>query len=131
VNRYRLIFTLLGLALAAVVIGAVVFAPSGRPDEPPSIVEGYSPANGSTVLRQTDIQIDLPVNYSITMVIDGVGIPEDEINATPETGRFVWRPSDETIIPEFNPGIHTVWVRWDTVRGLPDPGEWTWSFRVQ
>lgn len=130
-NRYRLTFTLLGLALAAVAIGAVVFAPTGQPNEPPSIVEGYSPANESTVLRQTGIQIDLPVNYSITLVIDGVGIPEDEIQVTPETGRFVWRPSGDTIIPEFNPGIHTVWARWDTVRGVPDPGEWSWSFRVQ
>ncbi|MDJ0498072.1 MAG: hypothetical protein QNJ89_09585 [Acidimicrobiia bacterium] len=130
-NRYRLTFTLLGLSLAAVAVGAIVFAPSGRPSEPPSIVEGYSPANESTVLRQTAIQIDLPVDYAITMVVDGVAIPESEIKATPETGRFVWRPSEETIISEFGPGIHTVWVRWDTVRGLPDPGEWIWSFRVQ
>ena len=131
VNRYRLTFTLLGLALAAVAIGAIVFAPSGQPAEPPSIVEGYSPASEATVLRQTEIQIDLPVNYSITLVIDGIAIPVDEVRTTPETGRFEWRPGDESIIPEFNPGIHTVWVRWDTVRGLPDPGEWTWSFRVQ
>lgn len=130
-NRYRLTFTLLGLALAAVAIGAIVFAPSGRPDEPPSIVEGYSPANESTVLRQTAVQIDLPVGYDITMVVDGVVIPESEISATPETGRFIWRPNDQTIIPEFSPGIHTVWVRWDTTRGIPDPGEWIWSFRVQ
>ncbi len=130
-NRYRLIYTVLGLALAGVVIGAVVLAPSGQPNEPPSVVESYSPANESTVLRQAAIQIDLPVNYSITMVIDGIGIPDSEITATPETGRFVWRPGEDSIIREFNPGIHTVWIRWDTVRGLPDPGEWTWSFRVQ
>ena len=130
-NRYRLIYTVLGLALAGVVIGAVVLAPSGQPNEPPGVVESYSPANESTVLRQAAIQIDLPVNYSITMVIDGIGIPDSEITATPETGRFVWRPGEDSIIREFNPGIHTVWIRWDTVRGLPDPGEWTWSFRVQ
>ncbi|MDJ0923064.1 MAG: hypothetical protein QNJ77_00770 [Acidimicrobiia bacterium] len=130
-NRYRLTFTLLGLALAAVVIGAVVFAPSGRPDQVPEVVESYSPSNESTVLRQTEVQIDLPVDYGITLVIDGVAIPENEIIATPETGRFVWRPSDTTIIPEWSPGIHTVWVRWDRIAGLPDPGEWSWVFRVQ
>ena len=54
-----------------------------------------------------------------------------EIEATPETGKYVWRPGDNTIIPEWTVGIHTVWVRWDRISGLPDPGEWRWSFRVQ
>ena len=70
-------------------------------------------------------------DYGITLVIDGVAIPDQEIIATPQTGRFVWRPSDTTIIPEWTPGIHTVWVRWDRISGLPDPGEWSWVFRVQ
>lgn len=130
-NRYRITFTLLGLALALVAVGAVVFAPSGRPDEVPDVVESYSPENESTVLRQTRVQIDLPVDYGIDLVIDGVAIPDEEIDATLETGRFTWRPDETTIIPEWTPGFHTVWVRWDRINGLPDPGEWTWTFRVQ
>lgn len=130
-NRYRIIFTLLGLALAAVAIGAVVLAPSGREATPPEVVESYSPADGSTVLRQIGVAIDLPVNYSIDLVVDGVPIPDEEIDVTVETGRFAWRPGPTTIIPEWTPGIHTVWVRWDRTTGLPDPGEWIWSFRVQ
>lgn len=130
-NRYRLTFTLLGLALALVVVGAVVLAPSGDPDEVPEVLESYSPANGSTVLRQTEVRIDLPVDYDINLVIDGVAIPAEEIARVPETGRFTWRPGETTIIPEWTPGIHTVWVRWDRVNGLPNPGEWTWRFRVQ
>jgi hypothetical protein len=131
VNRYRLTFTLLGLALAAVVIGAIILAPSGRPATVPDVLESYSPEDQSTVLRQTQIQIDLPVDYAIDLVVDGVAIPDAEINTVPETGRFTWRPDETTIIPEWTPGFHTVWVRWDRVTGLPDPGEWTWTFRVQ
>jgi len=131
VNRYRLIYTFLGLALALVAIGAVVFAPSGTVSEPPEVVESYSPATGATVLRQIDVEIDLPVNYQIELVIDGVSIPDSEINVVEETGRFTWRPGSTTIIPEWTPGIHTVWVRWDRISGLPDPGEWIWTFRVQ
>ena len=130
-NRYRLTYTMLGLALAAVVIGAVVLAPEGGPGAPPSVVESYSPLDESIVLRQIKVEIDLPVDYEILLVVDGVEIPESEIVATPETGRFSWQPSEATIIPEWTVGIHTVWVRWDRVSGLPDPGEWTWSFRVQ
>ena len=122
---------MLGLALAAVAIGAVVFAPSGKQSTPPDVLESYAPADRSTVLRQIGVEIDLPINYAIDLVIDGVPIPDAEIMVTDETGRFTWRPGPTTIIPEWTPGIHTVWVRWDRISGLPDPGEWIWSFRVQ
>ena len=130
-NRYRITFTLLGLALAAVAIGAVVFAPSGTESTPPELLESYSPLDDATVLRQIDIEIDLPVNYQIDLVVDGVPIPNEEIDVVEETGKFTWRPGPTTIIPEWTAGLHTIWVRWDRVSGLPDPGEWIWTFRVQ
>jgi hypothetical protein len=131
VNRYRITYTLLGLALAVVAIGAVVFAPSGSLTDVPEALESYSPANEATVLRQIQVEIDLPVNYEIVLVVDGVTIPGSEIDVIEETGKFTWRPSDTTIIPEWSVGLHTVWVRWDRSSGLPDPGEWIWTFRVQ
>lgn len=130
-NRYRLTFTLLGLALAAVVVAAVIFAPQGGPSELPTTVESYAPLDGTTVLRQIKVEIDLPTEYDIDMVVDGVAIPASEIDVTPETGKFTWRPTEATIIPEWSVGFHTVWVRWDRKSGLPDPGEWSWTFRVQ
>ncbi|MCP3998068.1 MAG: hypothetical protein GY722_23855 [bacterium] len=130
-NRYRLIYTFLGIALALVAVGAVVFAPSGGIAEVPEVLESYSPAAESTVLRQIDIEIDLPVNYEIVLVVDGVTVPEAEIVSVEQTGKFTWRPGPTTIIPEWSPGLHTVWVRWDRITGLPDPGEWIWTFRVQ
>ncbi len=117
------------MALAVVAIGSIVLAPSGEPEDVPAVVESYSPTG--TVLRQIAVEIDLPIDYQIVLVIDGVTIPSSEIDVTEETGRFSWRPGDDTIIPEWTEGIHTVWVRWDRVTGLPDPGEWRWSFRVQ
>jgi hypothetical protein len=131
VNRHRLTYLLLGIALALVAIGAIVFAPSGKSVDLPDVLQGYSPKDNSTVLRQIGVEIDLPVDYAITLVVDGVTIPSDEIHFIPETGVFTWRPDSTTIIPEWTPGIHTVWVRWDRSTGLPDPGEWIWSFRVQ
>jgi len=131
VNRYRITFTLLGLALAAIAIGAIVFAPNGRPSGAPETVESYAPADGATVLRQIKVEIDLPVEYQIIMVVDGITIPSSEVSEVPETGQFSWEPNDDSIILEWTPGFHTVWVRWDRRTGLPDPGEWIWTFRVQ
>ncbi len=112
-------------------MGAVIFAPEGGPSELPPTVESYSPFDGSTVLRQIKVEIDLPTDYDVIMVIDGITIPSAELTVTPETGRFAWQPSATTIIPDWTVGFHTVWVRWDRSNGLPDPGEWTWTFRVQ
>ena len=131
VNRYRVTYTLLGLALAVVAIGTVIFAPSGALTEVPETLESYSPADGATVLHQIQVEIDLPVNYQIVLVVDGVTIPADEIGVIAQTGKFTWRPTDTTIIPDWSVGLHTVWVRWDRTVGLPDPGEWIWTFRVQ
>ena len=74
-NRYRISYTLLGLALAVVAIGAIVFAPSGELTDVPEVLESYSPENESTVLRQIEVEIDLPVSYEIVLVIDDVTSP--------------------------------------------------------
>ena len=60
--------------------GAVISSglPSGRESTPPEILESYSPADGSTVLRQIGIEIDLPVNYSIDLVFVLL-TPDDEL----------------------------------------------------
>lgn len=130
-NRYRIILALLGLALATVVVGAIGFAPSGTPAVVPDAIEGFSPADGSTVLRQIAIELDFPVDYEIALRVDGIAIPADEIEFTAATGRYTWRPGPGKTVSELAPGIHTVRVRWDRTLGLPDPGEYQWSFRTQ
>lgn len=130
-NRYRLIFALLGVGLAAVVIGAIVFAPRGSELALPAQVDAISPENGEIVLRQTQLEIDLAVGYRLELFVDGVRIPEDEIEFTEPTGRYVWRPNTSTASGEWAPGIHAVVAQWDREVGLPDPGELRWSFRVQ
>lgn len=130
-NRYRITFTLLGVALAAVVVAAVVLAPSGRVTELPEAVERISPVDGSTVLRQTQLEVDMRVGYGIELFVDGVRIPFDEIRFTESTGTHVWRPGPGLTFETWRPGAHAILIRWDRVVGLPDPGELRWSFRVQ
>jgi hypothetical protein len=128
---YRLVFALLGLALATVVVLVVALAPSGRQTDLPEAVEWISPADGASVLRQTSIEIDMQAGYGIELHVDGVHIPAGEIRATGPTGRFEWSPGPAAVFAEWTPGTHTVLITWDRVAGLPDPGELRWSFRVQ
>lgn len=130
-SRYRFLLLLLGLALIAVVVGAVVFTPSGRDTSLPDAVEGYSPADGSTVLRQTQIVIDLEPGYDIDLRIDDTPIPESEIDVVEATGVFRWAPDTDSTFAELTPGLHVVEVAWQRTSGLPDPGALVWSFRVQ
>ena len=58
-TRYRVVLSLLGIALVAIVVGAVILTPSGDAPRLPSAVDSYAPVDGATVLRQTQVVIDL------------------------------------------------------------------------
>ena len=132
-SRYPKIYLGLLVALATLVTFTVLLAPSGEEIDIPAPLESVFPAPGDTVVRQTIIEIDLPVGYSIDLFVDGQWVPSDEIGFTPSTGVFLWQPSPGGALMEVWPGgEHTVLVVWDrTEGGRPDPGEYEWTFRVQ
>ncbi len=130
-TRYRVIFTLLGFALVAIIVGAVILSPDGRAPSLPAAVDRYAPTDGALVLRQTRIEIDLQAGYDIDLVVDGVPIPDAELEHVEATGLFTWTPGPGQTFDTWTPGFHTVEVRWDRRTGLPDPGSLRWSFRVQ
>lgn len=129
--RHRTLLALLGLVFAALIAATVLLAPQGREEPLPDVVQRIEPARDATVLRQTAIEIDLASGYTLELFVDGLRIPLDEIDTTPEISLFVWRPGAGRSLTEWAPGIHTVLMTWDTVAGLPDPGELRWRFRVQ
>ncbi len=130
-TRYRVILSILGVVFAAIVVLAVLLAPSGDAPRLPDAVDLYSPTDGATVLRQTQVVVDLDVGYDIDLVVDGVPIPDDELDVIEETGRFVWIPGPGKTFEEWAPGLHAIEVTWERTSGLPDPGSLRWSFRVQ
>ena len=130
-TRYRIIFMILGLALALVVMFAVVWAPGGREFQLPAAVESIAPGNGETVLRQIDLQIDMQVGYDIELFIDGRLIPPSEITFTEATGKYVWRPGPGRTFEEWTLGAHSIGITYERVSGRIDVGSLSWVFRVQ
>lgn len=113
--------------LAAVVVVLAVAYPDGRADPLPAPLEEVFPAPGDTVLGPPTVQIDLPVGYAISLVIDGRPVPPDEIVVTEAVGVFRWQPG----VDGWRAGEHTIEVAWDTLPGrLPDPGAFSWRFRT-
>lgn len=131
-HRYRMVLIALGLALAAVVAVVIAVGPAGEPTVLPEPLEEVFPAPGDAVVRQTVVEVEVPVGYAIELVVDGTPIPRGEIGFTPATGRAIWQPFPGGVIEEWVPGLHTVVLRWDrVVGGNPDPGQFEWSFRVR
>ena len=124
---------MIGFASALALLVTVVWlgSPLGVESTLPEPVEEVFPLPGDTVVRQTAIEIDLPVGYSLTLEVDGIRIPHAEIGFTTGTGRFIWQPGPDRLFEVWTAGEHTVTIRWDRVSGgRPDPGEFTWVFRV-
>ena len=130
-TTYRVILLLLGLAFIGVVIGAVLFAPSGDNAAYPPGLERAEPADGSLMFGQPRIVVDLDSGYRAQLTIDDIAVPQDQIIWTEATGLHVFEPGPGKVVETWSPGFHVVSTQWDRVRGLPDPGMFTWSFRVQ
>ena len=129
---YRFVY--LGLAcivLAAVALG-VAFGRSGEPLPLPFPVEGITPGRNDTALRQAYVEVDLDSNYRGELYVNGFLVPETELTYVEATGVHRWQPGPTSVImTQWLPGEHTVTISWDTLAGLPSPGEFTWTFRVQ
>ncbi len=137
---YRYIYAGLGLVGLAAIVFGVLLSPEGEALELPGPIEAVSPAPGSQVPLQASVEIDLEVGYIAQIWIDDWPIPleENSSRANPAnalferaTGVIRWAPSPANpTITSWTPGEHTVRIVWDTYTGLPDTGEFEWSFRV-
>ncbi|MCB1245639.1 MAG: hypothetical protein KDB69_00055 [Acidimicrobiia bacterium] len=128
---YRVTYTLLGLALAAIIAGAILFIPSGDPETLPDAVENYSPQDGDLVTNPIKVVIDLKNDYAVQLVIDGTPVPTDEVDSIPETGRHQFTPGPGKVIERWSPGEHTVVASYRGGVGDIDTGTVVWTFRIQ
>lgn len=128
---YRAVYLGLGLALVAVIALGLAFGSPARPGAGrPSQIEAVSPEPGETVVRQTPIEIDVPTGYAVDLYVDGLLIPTHEVFVVEGTGVHSWQPGPDRAVVELAPGLHEVLVRWRTRSGLPDSGEYSWTFRT-
>lgn len=128
---YRVTYTLLGLALVAIIAGSILFIPSGNPETLPDAVETYAPRDGDIVVNPIRVLIDLQSNYEALFVIDGISIPQDQVDSIFETGRYQFTPGEGKVIERWTPGSHTVVASWIGGPGSVDKGTLVWTFEVQ
>jgi hypothetical protein len=127
-----MIYLGLGALAVAVVALAMAFGGGGEPIELPEPVESVYPLPGDAVMMQGFIEVDMAVGYTVDIYVDGFLVPAHEVEVVEATGVFRWSPSPGSLyLQAWTPGEHTVRIVWDTVVGLADRGEFSWTFRVQ
>jgi hypothetical protein len=128
---YRIVYTVLAVALIAIVGGSILFIPSGDPNALPDAVESVAPGNGDLVTQPIKVVVDLKPNYRAVFVIDGVTIPDDEVDAIVATGRHQFEAGPGKSIERWDAGDHTVVVTYTGGPNDIDVGTVVWTFRVQ
>ena len=128
-QTYRFIILLLTGLLALVITWGISFSQDNSEELVfPNSIENIYPLPYDQVPQQASLEIDLPVGYQLTLIVDNYIIPQSEIQYVEATGVYIWRPGPGKTFETWNPGKHTVRISWDTSTGLPDFGEYDWEF---
>jgi hypothetical protein len=106
--------------------------PSG-PAALPADIEGVSPSPGAITGLIDNVSVDLADRYSGVLLIDGVEIPEDQLERVVGIQTITFRPGPDKAISRFRAGQNTVVVQyWNgRVQDRPaKPFSYSWSFRA-
>ena len=107
-------------------------SPSGEKALPVD-VEQISPEPNQLTGPVDNVTVDLADQYTGVLVVDGVEIPEDQLDRVVGIQTVTFRPGRDKEISRFRPGQNTVVVRYWNGR-LQDrpakPFSFSWSFRA-
>jgi hypothetical protein len=128
---------IVAIALIAVLnLGVLLVASSdtSAPDTEalPATIEAISPENNEITGLIDDITVDLRDDLTGVLVIDGVEIPEDQLDRVPELGVVTFRPGPDKELTRLLAGENTVVVKyWERTKDRPaNPPSFGWRFRA-
>jgi len=96
----------------------------------PNVVELLAPTPGSTVLSQAQIEIDLTIRYDAHLVVNGVAIPEDQLQRRPELNQVTFTPGKGKVYEQLPAGQNCVQAtvfRVDGVNETVPPVSWCFN----
>jgi hypothetical protein len=128
------------LVIAACMVGLVVMVQHtqrGDKDEPKftgqtkTVVELQAPAPDSSVLSQAQLLIDLTTSYDASFVVNGVLIPDDQLQKRPELNQVIFSPGPGKVIEKFPAGRNCVDANIFRLDGVQEDVPAThWCFNV-
>jgi hypothetical protein len=99
-----------------------------------SAVEEVIPSDGSPVaVRQARIGIDLTTGHDAVLLIQGVEIPEDQLDRNRPLNQLFFQPGEGKVIEELDAGpVTATAIIWNELEGetREDGRAFRWSFGV-
>ncbi len=99
----------------------------------PADIEAVTPAPNSLTGLIDTVSVDLADQYTGVLVIDGVEIPEDQLERVVGIQTVSFRPGPDKVISRFRAGVNQVVVKYWNGR-LQDrptkPFSYNWQFRA-
>lgn len=127
-----MIASVAALALAGVFLLVVVVANSQDPNPgPPEEIVAVIPEDNGQLLRQDSVGVTTLPTWSCELVIDGVRIPEAEIEGTEELGECLFRPGEDKQFETLEPGLHTARVTVFDQANPDDNASYSWQFTTK
>jgi hypothetical protein len=99
----------------------------------PADIQAVSPEPDQLTGLIDTVTVDLADQYTGVLVIDGIEIPEDELERVVGIQQVSFRPGPDKVISRFRPGVNQVVVKyWDgRLQDRPNkPYSFSWSFRA-
>lgn len=125
-----------GALLVAVVLIAIAGQLRGAPTDPPlrdAAVEAFEPPDGSPgAIRQSRIGIDLVTGWTGVLVVNGIEIPEDQLDRNGPLNQVFFTPGEGKEIERLAPGaVEVTALIWRLVGETRDDARSVvWRFRV-
>jgi hypothetical protein len=108
----RIAITLIVLACIAGFAVAVAHTPRGDKEftinGSPNVVQLLVPTDGSNVLSQAQIEIDLTAPYDAHLTINGVAVPDGQLQKHPELSQVVFTPGAGKVFEKLPSGRNCV-----------------------
>ena len=96
-----------------------------------SYVERLLPERDTQLVQQGTVGIDLAPGWEGTLTVDGVAIPEDQLDVTPSLNLVQFTPGDGKALEALRVGNICAQARaWESATGPDDARTVTWCFDV-
>jgi hypothetical protein len=127
----------LGVVLLVLNLGVILLATADTSEKGlrplPNDIESISPERGELTGLVDTITVNLRDDMTGVLVVDGIEIPEDQLDRVVGLQVVSFRPGPGKEIPRFRAGDNTVLVRYwrGRLQDRPaDPFTFGWSFRA-
>ena len=122
-----------GLVVIVVVCGYVLAQLYSDDDTSPqdAAIEQLLPAPESKILQQEQVGIDLAAGYEGRLAVNGVPLPDDEVQAVPQLNQIFFQPGPGKAFEQWPAGRNcTVATFWRSETGPSQSAVRSWCFTV-